>query len=359
MRMQTNSIVPPAGALAALTIALGIAAATAQPYPTAVLADHPIAYLRLQETTGSIAHDSVGSYNGGFTNVLLGQPGYTNGADPAELAVAFGNPAGQSSDSYVGGIPLDVASAGNTNFSVEAWVNGFAQINGAAIVGKGPGGGGEEFFLDCGGSGAAFRFYIRNAAGTAYNAGGNVVADGNWHHLVGVCDEVNGQIYLYVDGQRNASIAASGGIHASPNLYATIGSRQSGSGTDYDLQFNGSIGEVAVYNYALTSTQVQTHYFAAGIGPVISVTPTNYLTANEGSTLTLVSAATGSPPLTYQWTANGTPLDGQTNAALLVTNLPASLGNNNLVLTVTNAYGSSQHARHLPGGELGRAQHLP
>ena len=53
-----------------------------------------------------------------------------------------------------------------------------------------------------------------------------MVPDGDWHHLVGVCDEVNGQIYLYVDGQLNASAAASGGILTSPNLYLTIGARQ-------------------------------------------------------------------------------------------------------------------------------------
>ena len=341
MRIQKNVILRAREAVAALTLALAVAAGTAQPYPTAVLADHPIAYWRLQETSGTIAHDIAGSYNGVFTNVLVGQTGYTNGSNPTELAVAFGSPAGQSADSFVGGIPLDVASAGNTNFSVEAWVNGYGQATGAGIVGKGPGGGGEEFFLDCGAASSAFRFFIRNAAGTAYNANGTVVADGNWHHLVGVCDEANGQIYLYVDGQSNAVSAASGGIHASPNLYLTIGARQSGSGTDYNLQFNGSIGEVATYNYALSATQVLTHYLAAGIAPVITLQPTNYLVADEGSTITLIAAATGTPPLSYQWTANGTPLVGQTNATLLLTNVPATLNGNALVLTVTNAYGSA------------------
>ena len=342
MRIGKNVIVEMRGTVATLTLlALGIAAATAQPYPSAVLADHPIAYWRLQESSGTIAHDIAGSYNGGFTNVLLGQPGYISAADPTERAVAFGSSAGQSADSYVGGIPLDVASAGNTNFSVEAWVNGSGEASGAGIVGKGTGAGGEEFFLDCGGTSTAFRFFIRNALGTAYNASGTVVPDGNWHHLVGVCDEVNGHVYLYVDGHSNAVNSASGGIRTSPSLYLTIGARQSGSGTGYDLQFNGSISEVATYDYALNATQVLTHYYAAGIAPTITVAPPSVLTTDEGSTITLVAAAVGTPPLAFQWATNGTPLGGQTNATLMLTNVPAGLNGSTVSLTVTNAYGSA------------------
>ncbi|MGD0262837.1 MAG: LamG-like jellyroll fold domain-containing protein [Verrucomicrobiota bacterium] len=345
MKLQKNIILGARGTVAALSLALGVAAATAQPYPTAVLADNPIAYWRLQETSGTIAQDSsiTGTNSGVYTNVLLGQPGYINVANPAELAVAFGSPAGYSADSYAGGIPLDVASAVNTSFSVEAWVNGGAQAGGAGIVGKGSGGA-EEFFLDCGASGNAFRFYIRNTAGTAYNANGTVVPNGNWHHLVGVCDEVNGYIYLYVDGQSNAVASASGGIRTTTNPYLTIGSRQSSSTTNYNYQFNGSISEVAMYSYALSAPQVLTHYFAAGIAPTITLQPTNVVYADEGSTLTLVAAATGTPPLAYQWTANGNPLAGQTNATLLLTNVPYSLNGYPLVLIVTNLYGSAYTA---------------
>ena len=154
MRIQIRDMIDMRAAVSVLTLALGIAAGTAQPYPSAVTADHPIAYWRLQETSGTIAHDTCRRpIMAASPTSCSDQPGYINAAEPAELSVAFGGPAGQSTDSYVGGIPLDFASAVNTNFSVEAWVNGSGEASGAGIVGKGTGGGGEEFFLDCGGSG--------------------------------------------------------------------------------------------------------------------------------------------------------------------------------------------------------------
>lgn len=328
--------------VAALALSLGTSTSEAQLYPNAVAADHPIAYWRLQETGGAVAHDSAGAYNGGFTNVLLGQPGYRNGADPAALAVGVGGVASQANNSYVGGISLDLSSSANTNFSVEAWVNSGGVIGGAGIVGKGTGNGGEEFFLDCGGPGTAFRFFIRNAAGTAFNASGTIQPDGNWHHLVGVCDELNGRLLLYVDGQSNAvNTSVAGGIRASSNPYLSIGSRQSGTGPDYDQQFSGYISDVAIYNYSLSATQVVTHYLAAGIAPVITLQPAGSVVTNEGATVSLPAAAFGSSPLSYQWTANGIPLTDQTNATLLLTNISASLNGAFVVLTVTNAYGSA------------------
>jgi hypothetical protein len=331
------------GAAFALVMSCGVSSLTASPYSTAVQADHPIAYWQLNETSGTIAHDIAGTFNGTYTNALVGQPGYTLGSDPAALAASFGNPAGQTQDSDVGGIALDLASGANTAFSAEAWVNGSGQMPGAGIVGKGPSVG-EEFYLDCGGPSAAFRFFVRNAAGTAFNANSTVVPDGNWHHLVGVCDEVNGTLSLYVDGQLKASTAVSGGIRTSVNPFMNIGSRQSAATGAYDDQFSGSISDVAIYNYALSSAQIQNHYFTAGIPPIITLQPPDALTTNEGSAVTLSGAAYGTPPLSYQWTLNGVPLPGETTAIFSTNSIPGSYNGGGLYLTVTNLYGSASSA---------------
>ncbi|HZM03223.1 MAG TPA: LamG-like jellyroll fold domain-containing protein, partial [Candidatus Saccharimonadales bacterium] len=323
-----------------LLLAAGMVTAQAQPYPTAVLADHPTSYWRLQETSGTVAHDSADSDNGSYTNVLLQQQGFTN-SNAGELSVGFGGPAGFSADSYVGQMTADFASTTNTAFSAEAWIN-TGGSPGGAIVGKGWGGGGEEFFVDCGGANGQYRFFIRNASGTAYNATSAVFPDGNWHHIAGVCDEVNGHIYLYLDGQVIASATASGGIQTTTNLYMTIGARQSSATTDYNLQFNGDISDVAIYPYALTAGQVATHYLAAGIPPTITLQPTNFVSVNAGGTVTLTAAATGSKPLSYQWTTNGVAMAGQTNATFVVSNVPANMNGDYIVLNVTNAYGSAQ-----------------
>jgi hypothetical protein len=326
----------------AILLLTGTWSASADPYATAVLADNPTAFWQLNETNGTTANDSAGAHVGVYTNVELGepgvdlgQPGYLPGTDTNALSVQFGYTV--FSNSYVGNIALDFATNGNAEFSAEAWVWGTATKPSAGIFGKGPGGA-EEFYLDCGGANSAYRFFIRNAAGTAFNASGSVAPDGNWHHLVGVCDEVNGRILLYVDGSLEATNSASGGIRTSANPYMNIGSRQSAS-VGYDYQFVGYISDVAVYNYALTSSQVATHYDAAGIPPNLISQPTNALTANQGDTISLTNWVTGTPQLFYQWILNGNALRGATNASLTITNVDPSYSGS-LYLNVSNAYGT-------------------
>ncbi len=315
----------------------------ADPYSTAILADGPVAFWRMNETTGTVATDSAGTFNGVYTNASIDQTGYTLGSDPTNLAVAFGSSAGQGSDSYVGGMPLDFATGGTAVFSLEAWVNGSSQVPSSGIVGKGAGGS-EECYLDCGSSASAgaFRFFVRNAANTVASANSTFQADGAWHHLVGVCDQSNGVIRLYIDGQQVASASSSGGIRTTANANMNIGARQQNSSGSYNFQFNGYINQVAVYNYALSPAQVQNHYFVAGIPPTITLQPTNALTVNEGSAVTLAAAAYGSTPLSYQWLLNSSPIFGQTNAVFSTNSIPASYNNGTLTLQVTNAYGQAQ-----------------
>src|SRR5438128_1021906 len=97
---------------AALMLACGVGSIAASPYSTAVQTDHPVAYWRLNETTGTTALDSAGTYNGIYTNALIGQAGYTTGSDPAALAATFG----PGSDSFVGHMSLDVATNANAIF---------------------------------------------------------------------------------------------------------------------------------------------------------------------------------------------------------------------------------------------------
>src|SRR5262249_37525529 len=124
----------------------------AYPFVQLVLGDHPVGYWRLDELSGTIAHDYAGTNNGTYTNAQLGQAG--NNLIDTHKAAKFGILS--SANSYVAGIPIDFTSATNRAFSVEAWVNGGAQTTAAGIVTKGTGGGGEQFDLDCGGTSHAF-----------------------------------------------------------------------------------------------------------------------------------------------------------------------------------------------------------
>jgi hypothetical protein len=248
-------------------------------YAQAVVGDHPVAYWRLDETSGSIAHDSWGGHDGQFNSVNLGLAGY-NPNDP-NLAAEFGTLA--SSDSYVGGITgIDFSTwANNGAFSIEAWVNGegYSQANGAGIVTFGYGGGGEQFNLDTG-NGGNFRLSVRDSINIAHNANSSVAPGNTWQHLVGVCDEPNGFLHLYVNGVDMADATISGGIQAGTSPIS-IGSRQSGYNSTYTMNFLGLIDEVSIYNYALTPAQVLNHY-STGTNPVARI-----YAQHSGSGLTL------------------------------------------------------------------------
>src|ERR1039458_898271 len=179
------------GAVTSSILSLAVVAAPAYPFGQAVLTDHALGYWRLDESSGTVAHDYVAGSNGTYTaKVLLGQPG--NKLLDTHNAARFGYLA--ASNSCVTNIPVDFATAGNATFSMEAWVNGGTQTTDAGLVTKGYGNGGEQFNLDCGGGSHAFRFFVRDAGGNAHLATSTVVPNNQWHHLVGVCDEINGHV---------------------------------------------------------------------------------------------------------------------------------------------------------------------
>jgi hypothetical protein len=274
--------------LLVLPFARVAAGAPARLYPLTVLSDNPSAYWRLDESNGNVAHDQAGGHDCLLTNVQLNATGYT--ASDADTAATFGILT--TSNSYAG--ELDKSSNGianlnfaqplgsNAEFSVEAWVKGDPQAVNAGIVAKGYGNGGEQFNLDTGSTNVAthgFRFSVHDAGGTNHNASSTVTPDGQWHHLVGVCDEPQGWVRLYIDGVDSAHVAVPSGAGmlttsngAAPGTtLVSIGSRTSSqAATSFNNQFIGVIDEVAVYGYALTAAQVMAHYQAGFAAPRIT-----------------------------------------------------------------------------------------
>jgi hypothetical protein len=333
----------------------------AAPYPATVLSNNPIGYWRLNEpddglgdnNAGKVCHDYWRGNNGTFTNTQLGQPGYTANntvnTDPTETSAEFGLVSLTDGNAYgIGGIDFSAPTNNSVAFTVEAWVNGFTQTKDAGLVSKGYGGGGEQFDLDTGSDGAptvhGFRFLVRDASGATHNANSKIQPNGSWHHLVGVCDEANSNVTLYVDGAVAVTTAISpgSGILSSTRLML-IGSRPGSATTNDNFQFVGNVNDVAVYNYAFSASQVAADYFSAGIAPFFTQEPTNSVTAFVGQTLIVPAVAGGTPPLSYQWYfSNGNPLPGETNATLVVSNVDsASYNGANLYLTVTNLYGAA------------------
>jgi hypothetical protein len=212
-------------------------------YPQAVLADGPVAYWRLGEPSGTIAHDASGhgvdgTYQGGFT---LGATGAIAG-DP-DTAVTLG---GTNGFVRIPNVPTidNVAIV-----TIEAWARGastsMTQLFSAA------GGGGYQVVWNGGVAGAYARGIYVNAT--------TRITDAAWHQIVVTWDGAAATVYL--DGV-TSNMGASTIL---PNsLENQIGAQCVGvASTGCSLYMVGSVDEVSIYDQVLPATRVQAHYAAA------------------------------------------------------------------------------------------------
>lgn len=331
------------------------------PYPQQVLALKPIAYWRLNDyltegenqngDNGFIAYDYAGGNDGLYTNVYLQNSGYNPITDPSDSSVEVGYGYAANSDANFVGTNIDFSlpAGSNAEFSVECWVN-FNVNTVCGIVTKGYGDGGEEFTLDCDSAGYP-RFIVRVANGSDYTAQTPTeVSEGAWYHLVGVCDEANGVMSLYVNGQLAASsaIPTGGGVLADVGDNLIIGARSSSllndEAGDDNNQTEGYINDVAVFNYALNPSQVAAEYSSSGIRPSFIQQPIAATNIDQNGTLSASAVLNGSLPLSYQWyetnlnSSTGFPLLNQTNLTLVINDAQT---NDDYFLSVTNAYGAT------------------
>jgi hypothetical protein len=192
----------------------------------------PLAYWKLDETEGDIAHDSAGVYDGLLNGVPTWQP--TGGA--VDGALEF-----DGIDDYVSTPPvLDPAAA---PFSVFAWIKGGAP--------------GQVIISQTGGANWLLADPSEGKLGTSLSrpAGGRfvpqplisefIITDGNWHR-VGLTWDGSDKI-LYADGAEVAKDTHAGLESPEGGLY--IGAS---STLDPASFFSGLIDDVRIYNRAVT-----------------------------------------------------------------------------------------------------------
>lgn len=322
------------------------------PYAQLVLANNPIGYWRLNELSGTTAFDCVGGRNGTYNSTQLGQPGY-NLVD-THTSARFGFLATQNS--YVGSIPVDFGSAPNQSLTIEAWVKGPAPSTDAGLITKGTGSGGEQFNLDCGGPGHAYRFFIRQGDGDAVLATGSIVPNNQWQHVVGVVNRPAGLVSLYVNGVLNALNDTNNNKLPTGNFYGllrttnamSIGARQGGT-TTYNNQWGGYMQDVAVYNYALSAAQILSHYqSASNRAPAFVANPFTKPGIVAGQNYSGSVAGDASDPngdtITFSKISGPSWLLVAGNGALAGTPFSGQVGTNSFVVRATDASGLFSNA---------------
>jgi hypothetical protein len=227
-------------------------------YAKQVKADGAVAYWRLQETSGAIAHDSAGTFHGAIRQTVppvYGVPGPYSGT----TALRFN---GTTTTGIT--IPNGAYSAWGTGpATLECWVRYIAPLpaTSGALIDTKTGGGIAPSGLNLLSNHPNGNLYAYLSNGTtlyATNAPGVVAAgaaDGLWRHVVVVLDRVANTWRIYVNGVPMGTPTA---IPAGTNVTSTnptyIGGEEAG------LMHAGDLAECAVYHTALTQAQIVRHY---------------------------------------------------------------------------------------------------
>jgi hypothetical protein len=162
----------------------------------------------------------------------------------------------------------------------------------------------------------------------------SIPSAGVFHHLAGTFRQVDAthvEVKTYIDGQLVRSDTLPGNLNNTFNGDAlAIGCDRDGAGGSY---FRGIIDEVALYNYALSPTQISSNFHGSAISaPQIIAQPASQ-TVVEGESATFLVGAIGTAPLRYQWRFAGAWLVGETNSSLTLASVqPVNAGDYSVIV---------------------------
>lgn len=320
--------------LAAAGVALIMAATARADYQGTVLSDNPLAFYALNPASdpSGTSPDLTGNGNDGVAVNITPTSG------PSAYITNAAN--------FNGGAAIDLSQGGNPgllNFTgpitLEAWAQPNSSSLFADILAKGYDSSTyQEIVIRVNGPYGAN--YFGSSGSVGVNGG---VQSTNWTYIVLSSDGTN--CTLYENGLKVAQSAdTSGSVTFSDDWVIGDGS-SAGNGR----LFNGNISEVAIYNHGLTAAQVLNHYCEGMLNtpaalsiPILSSQPQSQ-PSYVGGSVTFSVSAISALPTTNQWYKGSTPLNGQTNSTLTLTNLALTDAGNYSVV-VGNANGITNSA---------------
>lgn len=211
-------------------------------YSNQVLADNPLLYHRLQETTPGVVADYSGKSNNGLygPSPVLGQLG--------PLSV----PSTSISNRF------ETAPMSFTDGSIEFWIKRNSDstgLNFVHLVDPGAAVNANQINISYA-TGGELNWYASRDTTSQRNYISNV-SDGGWHHVVWTRDTTDDVIKTFVDGQETSSDQT---LDNSKYQFR-YGAPTSGFST-VEMPAPGQIAEFAVYQKALTAQQVAAHFAA-------------------------------------------------------------------------------------------------
>jgi len=262
-------------------IAIAISEFSSLSYPATVLAEPSlVGYYRLEETSGTIAYDSKGTNHGTIVNpgnVTLGVasvPGidncYTFGGGNGYVSINQVIGAGDYSVEFwfrTSAIPIGVSNIGapaesgfglvnSTNGGQNDWGLALARVDGETqVIGQ------------CGSMASVGYFGVNSDPAVD-------LSDGAWHYVVLTHVQSTGLSKLYIDGVLKGTATLG---TWSQNATATIRFASITFGGGSFLP--GNLDEIALYNTALSESQIAAHLAALG---GVTVSPT-FMKITKGS----------------------------------------------------------------------------
>jgi hypothetical protein len=348
---------------AAAVASLGVRAMSAADYPTTILNDHPVAYYRLEEPNGSATvADSSGNGNTGYVTYVTQIDGITiypqlglPGIDTNSALFATSTGIGQGNIDVPWTLAMNPTVPGGSNgapFTAELWAQATKQSSGYGVplddscnFAQPPpwnNSAGWNFYETMG-PGSTWSFSLRPNPGFVGN--GPAVTVGQWTHLVLSYNGTNATFYVNGVAYNTYAVPlylANPGTGSAADLIVGEGVNTG------QIPFDGGVDEIAIYNYALSATQVTNHYEIGTNEIRILPTPPSFVTqpvstnTYEGVPVTFSSQAIGSAPISYQWTRVGSgSILNATNDNYTIT--PVYPGDNSAMFYVTasNSAGST------------------
>jgi hypothetical protein len=212
----------------------------------------------LADTSGYTApgtHDGVAV--GGNAGLLAYSTDVPSGFSGKSLDLSAGNVAVmiQNSATSDGGYLTTFDDQSRSQISVAFWAKGFPNVW-SPWVAKG----GEDnigWQMRRFGADPVACFTVR-ALGNPDQFGGNVnVNDTNWHHFVGVWDQITGVRSLYVDGVLSHNVNNLGEVmNMAAGQHLVLGGRQT-DGVNFGAYFSGKLFDVRIYKQKLFASEVQ------------------------------------------------------------------------------------------------------